>query len=129
MSGPCMICGATGYAPSFGGPMICPSCDCGNFGPDVVKRQGETIAALNRELSVVKDILLNPHPDDEPDVKRLHREKCEMFERALLAEAEVKRLQHIIDRRPAINAELPHSYIRWSQSIYTVEAARIIGQH
>lgn len=29
--GPCVICGATGYPLSIGGPTICPSCDCGNF--------------------------------------------------------------------------------------------------
>jgi hypothetical protein len=28
--GPCILCGATNYPSSFGGPLICPSCDCGN---------------------------------------------------------------------------------------------------
>jgi hypothetical protein len=28
--GPCIHCGATNYNSSVGGPMICPSCDCGN---------------------------------------------------------------------------------------------------
>lgn len=73
--------------------MICPSCDCGNFGAAVVQRQGQMITALRGELAIVKDILLNPNPDDEPDVIRLHREKCDMFERALAAEAEVERLK------------------------------------
>lgn len=27
--GPCVVCGATGYALSCGGPSICPPCDCG----------------------------------------------------------------------------------------------------
>lgn len=27
--GPCMLCGATNYANSMGGSLICPSCDCG----------------------------------------------------------------------------------------------------
>lgn len=27
--GPCGVCGATGYSLSFGGPTICPACDCG----------------------------------------------------------------------------------------------------
>lgn len=93
MSGPCIYCGSINYAPSMGGPSICPSCDCGNFGPSVVQRQGETITALRTELAIVKDILLNPNPDDEPDVMRLHREKCDMFDRALVAEAEVARLK------------------------------------
>lgn len=51
MSGPCIYCGAVNYAPSMGGPMICPSCDCGNFGPSVVQRQGETITDLRTQLA------------------------------------------------------------------------------
>lgn len=35
--------------------------------------------------------------------------------------AEVARLQRVIDSRPAINAALPGSYERWSQSIYVME--------
>ena len=29
MAGPCVSCGATNYPLSFGGPTICPMCDCG----------------------------------------------------------------------------------------------------
>lgn len=45
---------------------------------------------------------------------------------AAKAEVEAERdlLQEIIDGRPAINAALPDSYIRWSQSIYSGEAVR-----
>lgn len=45
---------------------------------------------------------------------------------AAKAEAEAERdlLQEIIDGRPAINAALPDSYVRWSQSIYSGEAVR-----
>lgn len=42
-------------------------------------------------------------------------------------EAEVARLQKIIDGRPAINAGLPETYIKWSQSIYTMEAVHALG--
>lgn len=41
---------------------------------------------------------------------------------------EVERLQRIIDGRPAINAGLPETYIRWSQSIYAMEFAHIREQ-
>jgi hypothetical protein len=27
--GPCIVCGKMNYSLSFGGPTICPSCDCG----------------------------------------------------------------------------------------------------
>lgn len=42
-------------------------------------------------------------------------------------DAEIERLQRIIDSRPAINAGLPESYITWSHSIYEMEAARAFG--
>ena len=48
--GPCCICGATNYSLSMGGPTICPSCDCGDFGMEKVKRQGIEIVQLNELL-------------------------------------------------------------------------------
>lgn len=42
-------------------------------------------------------------------------------------QAEIDRLQAIIDSRPAINAGLPETYIRWSRSIYELEAVRAVG--
>lgn len=44
------------------------------------------LAELQRENGVLRDVLMNPDPDSEPDNLRLHREKCDMFERALKAE-------------------------------------------
>jgi hypothetical protein len=49
--GPCVICGDVGYELSMGGPSICPSCDCGNFGIYVVKRQAKVIAELRERLA------------------------------------------------------------------------------
>jgi hypothetical protein len=43
------------------------------------------------------------------------------------ATAEVERLQSVIDSRPAINAALPDSYIKWSQAIYVMELSRAQG--
>ena len=40
---------------------------------------------------------------------------------------EIERLQRVIDSRPAINAGLPETYIKWSQSIYVMECAHITG--
>lgn len=40
------------------------------------------------------------------------------------AEAERDMLQDILDGRPDINAGLPDSYIRWSQSIYSGDFVR-----
>jgi hypothetical protein len=51
----------------------------------------------------------------------------ELMEYASNLEREVERLQKIIDSRPAINAALPESYIKWSQSIYTMEAVHALG--
>jgi len=38
-------------------------------------------------------------------------------------QAERDLLQDILDARPAINAGLPETYVSWSQSIYSGEAA------
>ena len=49
------------------------------------------------------------------------------LEEALAEEtAERNNLQEILDSRPAINAGLPDSYIRWSQSIYSGEFSRAV---
>lgn len=55
--GPCVICGARSYGVSFGGPSICPSCDCGHFGHSVVKRQGDRIKELEAQLAARTEAL------------------------------------------------------------------------
>lgn len=47
----CTICGLTFYNRSMGGPGICPSCDCGNFGLAAIQRQAEEIQRLREELA------------------------------------------------------------------------------
>lgn len=37
---------------------------------------------------------------------------------------ENEQLQRVIDSRPAINAGLPESYIKWSHSIYAMDMAK-----
>jgi hypothetical protein len=49
--GPCSICGLTNYPLSAGGEMICPSCDCGNFGLKKIEAQRDEISRLRRELT------------------------------------------------------------------------------
>jgi hypothetical protein len=76
----------------MGGPLICSSCDCGNFGPDVVRRQGETIVALRAQLTP---------PDDARTLPEAEQEIILLAERIgeLMAEKEtaVKALEHLID--------------------------------
>lgn len=53
MRGPCVICGAMGYALSMGGPTICPRCDCGDFGYERLITQAAELSGLrsrNAEL-------------------------------------------------------------------------------
>lgn len=38
--GPCVVCGATNYSLSMGGPTICPACDCG-IPPETTKARRE----------------------------------------------------------------------------------------
>lgn len=46
----CRICGLPFTSASYGGPGICPSCDCGNFGATVVQRQAKAIERLRSAL-------------------------------------------------------------------------------
>jgi hypothetical protein len=55
--GPCVICGAMDYQLSVGGPTICPSCDCGNFGPQAMARLGKTIVELRERLAVAERLI------------------------------------------------------------------------
>jgi hypothetical protein len=52
--GPCVICGLTNYPLSMGGPTICPSCDCGDFGPMKIERQRKEIERLKAAISYVR---------------------------------------------------------------------------
>jgi hypothetical protein len=40
---------------------------------------------------------------------------------------EIERLQRIIDTRPAINAGLPETYIKWSQTLYVLDFVQAKG--
>lgn len=40
--GPCKMCGASGYSLSYGGPDICPACDCGTD-PEVTRLKRELV--------------------------------------------------------------------------------------
>jgi uncharacterized Zn finger protein (UPF0148 family) len=57
MPGPCVICGLTDYPLSFGGPTICPSCDCGDFGPVKIERQRKEIESQRAENERLKEHL------------------------------------------------------------------------
>src|SRR5512140_1886133 len=48
-NGPCVVCGATNYPLSLGGPDICPSCDCGPPNPKQVRELGEAYNKLFAE--------------------------------------------------------------------------------
>lgn len=48
-AGPCVLCGDTDYPASLGGPMICPSCDCG-IPPEIARLKREN-ARLRQELA------------------------------------------------------------------------------
>lgn len=48
------------------------------------------------ENGVLRDMLINPDPDQESDNVRLHRERCDMLDRSLIAEA------HLANARKAL---------------------------
>ena len=57
--GPCVYCGDTNYANSIGGPMVCPSCDCGDFGVYKVQRQAKIIEQLRERVEQLQIELSN----------------------------------------------------------------------
>lgn len=54
MPGPCSICGVTNYLASYGGPTICPSCDCGTTSTlklqQHIQRLTEKLNTLNKNI-------------------------------------------------------------------------------
>ena len=68
-AGPCIMCGATNYSMSFGGPSICPSCDCG-IDPEIGKlkslglKQHARIAELESQLATVRRDALETEPTE-----------------------------------------------------------------
>ncbi len=69
-------------------------------------------------LAVAMDYLHNEEGWISPD------EIAAKDQRIAELEAEKQLLQDILDGRPAINAGLPETYIRWSQSIYSGDIVR-----
>jgi len=56
----------------------------GNRDKDVDDLRAQLTHATN-EILVIRDVLMNPHPDQEPDNLRLHREKCDALAPSLRA--------------------------------------------
>jgi len=56
-TGPCVICDATNYPLSYGGPTVCPSCDCGDFGIKKIKQQRDEIERLRSEIIELRNKL------------------------------------------------------------------------
>lgn len=65
-SGPCAACGLRNYGLSYGGPTICPACDCGNSGPSRMNAQRERIAELEREIAALREALGQIAEYDDP---------------------------------------------------------------
>lgn len=62
--------------------------------------------------------------DGHSPVDQYHYSYTKLTEENERLKAENQLLQDIIDSRPAINAGLPETYIRWSQAIYSGDAVR-----
>lgn len=57
-------------------------------------------------------------------IESLERENATLRAERDEARGEANMLQDILDGRPAINAGLPDTYIKWSQSIYSGDVVR-----
>ena len=57
----------------------------------------DVVAGLTHENEALKAVLLNPHPDQEPDNIRLHREKCDALDKATRLERENEALWKVME--------------------------------
>lgn len=82
ITGPCVVCGATDYQLSFGGPSICPACDCG-IDPKLTElrvkysealsqltRAEQRIAGMQTEITCLKQTAM----EDEQRIAQLEGE-------------------------------------------------------
>ena len=51
MSDLCRICGCTFDSPSFGGPGICPACDCGHQPVEAQRKEIERLKTATAQLA------------------------------------------------------------------------------
>jgi hypothetical protein len=61
------------------------------------------------------------HLEEHPGTAELYAEAADALRES---EAERELLQEVLDSRPAINAGLPETFVRWSQAIYSGEVFR-----
>lgn len=103
-SGPCVVCGATNYSLSYGGPTICPACDCGASPPQAIVNLSLRNTMLRNSLDKsadrekrLEDALHRIYDCLESDIRVLARNKTlchhlgvykKAVKRALLAERE-----------------------------------------
>lgn len=78
------------------------------------------MATRYRKAQHERDAAKQSAKDNRKNVTELKREI-----KAL--NAEVDRLQTILDGRPAINAGLPETYIEWSRGICQCDVNQVIG--
>jgi hypothetical protein len=67
---------------------LCCECVSDGFPLRSPSPAGSSVEVLRKENGILRDMLLNPNPDDEPDNIRLHREKCDALEKLLAAQRE-----------------------------------------
>lgn len=101
----CNGCGLRYYNRSAGGPNVCPACDCGFTGAEMVKAQraeierllakdaDDTKRAIERNSAYEKDAA-----DCEQEIKRLHS--------LLKAAVDANKLTELIQDRDAMKAEI-----------------------
>ena len=83
LEGPCIVCGATNYPLSMGGPTLCPSCDCG-IDPKIAKLQAENQVLQAQVESITKsaNFMLNVELTKERDQLQAQVDKyTQLFDR------------------------------------------------
>ena len=63
---------------------------------DEVERLRTQLAESQREVGVLRDVLMNPDSDQEPDNIRLHREKCDALEEVFQLRVQLERARKLL---------------------------------
>jgi hypothetical protein len=77
---PCKICGAVECSESFGGPGICPKCDCGVYNPHILawhnNRLSTELADLKLRLAEAEGYLTSLLEDRELEIISFYSASC-----------------------------------------------------
>ncbi len=66
----------------------------------------QQLANGSAEVQILRDALMNPHPEQEPDNVRLHREKCDALDKLWESQRQLASAKKVLDEIVAIGDKI-----------------------